>query len=449
MLRRLLFHNFRFVFNLDHWVKRHFTQAGMLVLGGLVAAGVFGIDTRQTFAYQLFSMCLALLLLAVLSSRWIRLTLTAHRELPRFATVDETLQYRVRLQNQTPNFQNNLSLQDYVKQHSPDFQSFLHTRMPTQEKHNWFDNYVGYPRWLWLLRNSRGADIASQEVPPIPPQGEIEVYLTLVPLRRGYVHFTDLAIACPDPLGLFNALYSIPLPDSLLVLPKRYPVGEVVLPGSQKYQQGGVQMAMTVGDAQEFMSLRDYRPGDPLRHIHWKSWAKTGTPVVKEYQDEFFVRQALVLDTFTSQQPPINLSAFEAAVSVAASLVCAPRSQEVLLDLMFVGPQAYCFTSGRGLSQHDELLETLACVQPCVEHPFSQLSATVMKYANSLSGCICIFLTWEVQRKHLVQSLRSMEIPLLILIITDEQLEVAEEEMRVWPVDKVAEGMKGLAGGRN
>ena len=47
-------------------------------------------------------------------------------------------------------------------------------------------------------------------------------------------------------------------------------------------------------------SLRDYRPGDPLQRVHWKSFARTGRPVVKEYQDEFFERHALVLDTGTA-----------------------------------------------------------------------------------------------------------------------------------------------------
>ena len=57
-------------------------------------------------------------------------------------------------------------------------------------------------------------------------------------------------------------------------------------------------MASSVGESEEFVSLRDYRRGDPMRHIHWKSWAKTGKPIVKEFQDEFFVRHALILDTF-------------------------------------------------------------------------------------------------------------------------------------------------------
>jgi hypothetical protein len=41
-----------------------------------------------------------------------------------------------------------------------------------------------------------------------------------------------------------------------------------------------------------------------------------------------------------------------------------------------------------------------------------------------------------------VQSLKSLGVPLLILVITEEKLEIAEEEVKIWPVDKIAEKLK-------
>jgi hypothetical protein len=46
-MRRFLFHNFRIVFALDRWTRQHFTKAGLLIFGSLIAACTFGIDTRQ------------------------------------------------------------------------------------------------------------------------------------------------------------------------------------------------------------------------------------------------------------------------------------------------------------------------------------------------------------------------------------------------------------------
>ena len=414
MVRRLLFYNFRFVFKLDKWIRKHFTSAGLLVLSGFVAAGIFGIDTKQTMAYQLFTLLATLLFFAMLSSLFFRVHFTVKRKLPRFATVEEKLDYRVTIYNDTQKVQKDLTVLENIKLNPPDFKTFLAAKEPLQTKRNWFDNYVGYPRWVWLTSLSKGADLEKTALPTLLPKDTIEVKMQLTPLRRGYIHLQSLSFARPDPLGLFNAIYTVDLPESLLVLPKRYPVPILPLTGSRKYQRGGLQLAMSVGDAQEFMALREYRAGDPLKHIHWKSFAKLGEPIVKEFQDEFFVSHALILDTFTTKP---TSQTFEAAVSVAASFVCAPRDQDTLLNLMFVEAKAYAIKSGRGLSQTDELLEILACVQACTDKPFSTVMPLIRQHIPVLSAAICIFLEWDDERQQLVKLLESHQIPLLVFVI--------------------------------
>ena len=200
----------------------------------------------------------------------------------------------------------------------------------------------------------------------------------------------------------------------MLILPKRYWLPPIALPGAMKYQQGGVALAANIGRSEEFVSLREYRRGDPLRHIHWRSWAKAGKPIVKEFEDEFFVRHALILDTFTDR-PHSDL--FEEAVSVAASFACTVLTQESLLDLLFVGPQAYCFTAGRGLAHADQMLEILASVRPCHEQPFDSLEHLVSNHASAVSGCICVLLAWDEERRRLVEKLKSLRLPVLVLVI--------------------------------
>src|SRR2546430_6820801 len=118
-----------------------------------------------------------------------------------------------------------------------------------------------------------------------------------------------------------------------------------------------------------------------LRRVHWRSAARVGRPVVKEYQDEFFVRHALVLDTFAERA---ESDVFEEAVSVAASLACSIQTQDSLLDLLFVGPETYCFTAGRGLGHTDRMLEVLAGVRPCRDRPFHALHRAVLeRYTRS------------------------------------------------------------------
>ncbi len=287
------------------------------------------------------------------------------------------------------------------------------------------------------------------DAPPLPPHGEGTASLELVPLRRGILQFTGVTVARPDPLGLFRSFRRVPAPQKVLILPKRYPLPPIALPGQMKYQEGGVALAANVGSSEEFVALRDYRHGDPLRHIHWRSWAKTGKPIVKEFEDEFFVRHALVLDTFTDEP---HSEVLEEAVSVAASFACAIVSQESLLDLLFVGNQSYCFTAGRGLAHADQMLEILASVKNCADKKFDVLDHLVLNHVSLVSGCICVLQKWDDARKQFVGKLKALGVPLLALVVVrpgHKKLDAGPlrdqpESFHVLEIGKVSEGLAKL-----
>ena len=227
------------------------------------------------------------------------------------------------------------------------------------------------------------------------------------------MHFSTACLLRPDGLGLMNSVRNAPLAQPLLVLPRRYEVPRPHLLGHRRFQRGGVSLACAVGDSQEFIGLREYRPGDPLRHIHWRSWARAGAPIVKEFHDEFFVRHALVLDTFE----PADEQVFEESVSLAASFAAAPWGPDTLLELMFVGKDTHAFSAGRGLGGPEHLLEILACTEPCTEHPFTTLAGLVLDRAGELSSCICIFNAWDEPRRSLARRLRSAGLSLLVVAV--------------------------------
>ena len=417
-MKRFFYLNFRIYHAIRDWIMRRFTTAGLLVLGGLVVSAFIGMDTNRTMAYQLFTFLLAIIVISIIWGMVFRTPFTALRRLPPFGSVNEPLTYRVVVQNRTQKRQRDLSLLENLEEVRPTFEEYLNTTEPEGKKRNPFDRTVGYHRWLWLISRKEVAKVKEQALPALPPNGEGEVRYEIVPSQRGHLRLSGLTIARPDPFGLFKSLYRIPTHQSVLILPKRYPLPPIDLPGSRRYQPGGVALASSVGDSEEFLSMRDYRPGDPLRRIHWKSWAKTGKPIVKEYQDEYFVRHALILDTFQKTE---HSEVFEEAVSVAASFACSVQTQENLLDLMFVGTEAYCFTAGRGLAQVDKMLEVLASVRACRDKPFGTLPPLVIERAPLLSGCICILLSWDDERKEIINYLNALGIPMLVFVITDDK----------------------------
>lgn len=414
-MRRLLYRNFRLVHRLSERFRRRLTPGGSLVFGGIIASGIFGIDTQQTLAYQIFTITVSLMLVALFCTATFRCRLRLRRLLPDYATAGQALKYRVQVENRGPVLQQDLLLIDELETRFPEFSEFATARDPDDEKRNWFDRIVGYPRLVSLLRHTRGGSIPIRTIPAVPAFDRSDLEIEFTPLRRGYLRFAGASIARPDPLGLFRALQHFQAEASLLVLPHTYRVPRQQLPGRRKYQEGGMSLASSVGDSQEFLSLRDYQPGDPLRAIHWRSYAKRGKPVVKEFQDEFFVRQGLVLDTFVENA---TLAVFEEAVSVAASFQLAMQQQDALLDLIFVGDRSYRYTSGRGLGSAAKMLEVLACVQPCLDQPFSRLEDLLMQHAGEISGLILILLDWDEKRRNLIRKLRAVGTPMLTFRIT-------------------------------
>jgi uncharacterized protein (DUF58 family) len=408
--------SFRLFFRIKGWLTTRFTPAGLLILGGLVASAVAGLDTNQTMAYQAFTFLLFLILMSLSWRIIFRPRFLTRRKLPPFGTAGEPLPYRIVVINGTGRKQAGLTLWENLERVLPDFAEFRTAREPEEPARNAFDRMVGYHRWLRLLYKKRPARVRAESLPFLPPHGRAEIHSEIQPLCRGKIRLDEVSIACPDPFGLFRSFVKVSAPQSVLVLPKRYPLPPLELPGSRRYQPGGIALASSVGDSEEFLSLRDYRPGDPMRRIHWKSWAKTGKPIVKEYQDEFFVRHGLILDTFQDSE---QSDVFEEAVSIAASFVFTVQTQESLLDLMFVGTEAYCFTSGRGIDHVDRMLEILASVRACTNKPFKTLFPLIVERSSLLSGCICVLLSWDEERQRLIRLLKALGVPLLVLVIME------------------------------
>jgi uncharacterized protein (DUF58 family) len=406
---KLIYRIYRVASGAWHWSVRRFTPAGFCVAGALLVTGSIGLDVENTVTYQAFSLMLVLLILAFAASWFFRARFSVQRSLPRLGTAGRPLGYRVRVKNLTARPQLGLTLLETLADARPAFPEWLEFKLAESRRRRLFQ--FGERR---LTSPFKMATLRERAVPPLPSQGEEEVRMEILPLRRGVLRFTGAALARPDPLGLFRSCIAIPAPQTVLILPKRYWMPPVALPGSMKYQEGGVALAASVGRSEEFVALRDYRRGDPLRHIHWRSWAKAGRPIVKEFEDEFFVRHALVLDTFTTEP---HSDILEEAVSVAASFACTVLTQESLLDLLFVGAESYCFTAGRGLGHVDRMLEILAGVRACRDQPFPTLEHLVLGHIAAVSGCVCVLLAWDEARREFVKKLQALSVPVLVLVV--------------------------------
>lgn len=423
-------------------LTKRVTPAGWLVFGLTILTGFMGVDSR-TILYQLFALLLAISIVAICSTLFFSPRIRITRRLPRCATAGDAFEYPVEVEGLGRFRQRSLGMIELPPQRFPPVLAFLHEREPGEERRNPYDRFFVFYRWLWLVEKYKTARSRLSKPFDLPAAkdkaGSVTVTMHLTPKRRGILKLGRIGVLKPDIFGLLRALrYRKGPVDELVVLPKRYPLPRLNLPGRSQYQPAGLAPASALGQGDEFMSLRDYRPGDPLRHVHWRTWARMRRPVVKEYEDEFVPRYTLVLDTFADSDPA---DCFEEAVSVAASYACELDTRESLLDLLFVGSEAYLVRSERGEERADMLLSVLAGVELCGRDGFDSLHKHVLSRVRDMSACICLFLDWDDARRGLVRDLRANGVPVTAFVLAAPGAFVDAEGVHRLEAGRIMEGL--------
>lgn len=411
-LHRIYFQGAR----IHHFLARRCRPAGIGLGLVLVLATCLGIGHDRSSVYQLFSLSLGMVMIGVPWAVARRASVEARRELPRFATAGEPLRYQVRVWHRGKRRLSRAWLTDTAPDPRPSVEDFSTLREPGEEERNGFDRRLAYFRWQWLLMGNRlfSGGFAKEGI-DLKRGQQMKIAMEILPLRRGVIRFNDLRVLLPDPFGLFQRCRKVKAPAATLtVLPRRYRLPPIELPGGAAFRISGDANTNSVGNSGEFVGLRDYRPGDPLRQIHWKSWARTGRPITKELEDTYYPRYGLVVDTLSCDRTDHQ---FEEAISVAASFAASIDTSESLLDLMFIKNQAHIVTAGRGLERAEKLLEVLAGVSPERSENYDALSRLVLLHRDDLTACLIIFNGWDPARAEFLNRLNRSGILCAPLII--------------------------------
>ncbi|MHB2016187.1 MAG: DUF58 domain-containing protein [Candidatus Xenobia bacterium] len=237
---------------------------------------------------------------------------------------------------------------------------------------------------------------------------------------RGQYLLEPPVIGTALPFGLIRFGFKPHGARHILISPRLHPIQGMHLFAGMRYQPGGIPLASSTGESLEFVGVREYRPGDSLRKIHWKLWARRGEPVVKEFQQEYYSRVALVLDTFMPKRYGADMeNAFEGAVSTAASCAQAICDEESVLDLFAAGPQVYSMSVGRNLGFLQNVLDVLACIAPCHEPAFEKLEAAVTTHLSRVTAAVLVMLDLDATRLRFVQRFRQHGLFVKLLIVRD------------------------------
>jgi uncharacterized protein (DUF58 family) len=154
----------------------------------------------------------------------------------------------------------------------------------------------------WRVRVFDEADpsLAVEGMPQdvdVPPNAQVEVTYTVTPTRRGPVRFGGTQLRWRSPGGVFEVQQAAGQAGDARVYPNFAAVaGYAWLAGDRRLSEIGIKQFAQRGAGTDFRQLRDYTPGDPIRHIDWKASLRQGKPVVREFQDERDQRVFFLLD---------------------------------------------------------------------------------------------------------------------------------------------------------
>jgi uncharacterized protein (DUF58 family) len=201
----------------------------------------------------------------------------------------------------------------------------------------------------------------------------------------------------------------------LLVYPKLTALDRLDVPLGRQYQPGGVASAAQVGESTEFLGTREWRHGDRLRDLHWPSFARTGRPIVKEFQEEYFVRVALIIDT--QARTAREEALLERGLSYAAGAAHALAREDAIIDLFAAGPSVYRFQAGRALAHVEQILEILSCLEPADELDVATIESLLLPEAGQLSAVLFVFVRWDEPRARLVRALKERGVAVRVLTL--------------------------------
>ncbi|MFB7844148.1 DUF58 domain-containing protein [Microbacterium sp. NPDC056052] len=186
----------------------------------------------------------------------------------------------------------------------------------------------------------------------LAPGEEAEELFAIPTHRRGVVSVGPVSVVRGDPLGLFERAHRRDDPIDLFVHPRT-----IVFDGQSLgflRDLEGLPASDLSRDDVSFHALNEYQPGDDLRRVHWRSSARTGVLMVRQYEETR--RSHFVIGLSRAANEYAEPEEFELAISLAGSVGLRAIRDSQHVDLRV---QGRALPSGTG----KQLLDSLAGVE--------------------------------------------------------------------------------------
>ncbi len=289
-----------------------------------------------------------------------------------------------------------------------------------------FDLMVGFFEMNQSLQH-RDAD---RVVASLRTGGEAEIPFELFPSRRGRFPLVSVQVHSTFPFNLMRfGGCEIPLP-ALTVIPSYESLDYCHVPtGTRGRPTHPAPLLGAKGDSPEYVGNREYVLGEAAVRLDFRAWARLGRPVVREYQDEYSFRCALMLDTwqpdtwqlpFRQGQAENRHTQLEAAVSLTAAIAESIHTRDIVIDLFVAGPEIYLFRTPQTGARFDSVLEILASVEGSMKDPLRVVPDALTEVMESISSVVFVVLDWDERRRSCVERMRESGRGVRVLLVREK-----------------------------
>jgi uncharacterized protein (DUF58 family) len=237
------------------------------------------------------------------------------------------------------------------------------------------------PRTAWLVEigDSFGPAVADRQalLEPGPLRAARRrrlTYRTTCSRPWGIHTVGPLTLAASDPFGLFHAERSLPDVVPFAVFPRVWPMAGIEKLGARRSLAPQEVTSPRPGQSMAYLGVRDYRPGDDLRRIHWPATARRGAPAVKEHEVDLEPYFTLFLDLDRAHRAGTGLkSTLEYLVRSSACLVWTAARRGDLVQVLGEGARSLLVPPGAGTLHATQALYELIRVQQDGQVPLLEL----------------------------------------------------------------------------
>jgi uncharacterized protein (DUF58 family) len=301
-----------------------FSLTFLIYLAMMMFLGLAAVNTQANLLFGVFGLLIGVMFISVVVCRLVLVGVRVSRVFPEQAAVGEktTVQYQ---------FHN--------------------------AKHFW-------PSLSMTLAELEGVQAFSRQphayVLHVAPGKTSVVNVEVTPTRRGLYRLGRYQLGTSFPFGFIKRAILRRKDETILIYPPLGNVSPRLLDLCRAAERSGANRKPRSGGSDEYYGVKEFRPGENPRWIHWRRSARTGQLVAKHMAQISPPRLLILLDTYLAHRTPEGMAAVERSIAQAASLASRALEGGMSVGLCAWSDGWTVFRPQRGKQHAREILAIMA-----------------------------------------------------------------------------------------